>query len=289
VAKGEVGGGGASYTPAPACHRLCFLPRAFPSLGSSTVENATQVTLQKQQSSRPRIDVTVSMQVKVESICIWSFASACHLASQNNNVMTISLCEAGRRPSKTAIAHRHILHVNQGHLFICNGIIYLQDIFVIPGSESLHCRSIRAEATDGASTIPSAFAGQQPHVIHSAHKRPNVCSAHVLFGMLECNSCSYKHVASNTKSTPAFVGRLDEYPASLPVLILVNRKWTRSNSKSTSTLVRSLLVPWGRILSYWTYKRFSLKRQSPRWWIDSIAICDEELPFSSLSLLQIAT
>jgi len=88
-----------------ACFRLAFRVRAARSLGSSLVENAEQVISQKRRSSQPSTSVAESISVRVDSVCIWSLANACHSASQNNRVITILLCGSGRSPSKTAIAH----------------------------------------------------------------------------------------------------------------------------------------------------------------------------------------
>jgi hypothetical protein len=85
--------------------RVSLLPRAAVSFGSSMVTNTAHVISRNFRSSWPSITVTDSMMANVDSVCKRSFASACHCASRNSNVITISLCGLGRRPSKTGMAH----------------------------------------------------------------------------------------------------------------------------------------------------------------------------------------
>lgn len=120
--------------------RPCLLARAAASFGSSTVTNSEQHLSRNWRSICPRMVVAVSIRVSVESVCSRSFASACHSASRNSNVMISSLWGDGIRPSKHGIAHlrafnEYMHHRNKRLLPVVSLRSSWQPVF----SSQMHC------------------------------------------------------------------------------------------------------------------------------------------------------
>ena len=59
----------------------------------------------KEWSLAPRVAVTSSMIWSVWSICIWSFARPCQVASKKRSLSTLELCGSGKSLLKTGMAH----------------------------------------------------------------------------------------------------------------------------------------------------------------------------------------
>ena len=75
---------------------------AASSLGSSWVSKK----LWNHRSCLPKSDVHCVSHLKDKSVCIWSFASACHSAMiKRREAMSLSWAESSRRLSNTGIAH----------------------------------------------------------------------------------------------------------------------------------------------------------------------------------------